>query len=113
MRRLRYFLRHLYFGFVFAAASAPALGQVMPSLPPAQVAPTGPALGIQRQGLFVTAPVGIDGTPIIYVSALANPPPGSESIEARLWTIRSAIGHVLAHDSVNGSTVYDPETLVV
>jgi moderate conductance mechanosensitive channel len=112
MRRFHYLLLPIICGFVFAATASPVAAQVMPTLAPAE-APAAPTLGIRRQGLFVTAPVGIDGNPVIYVSALSNPTPGSVPIETRLWIVRNAIGHVLAHVSEGGSTVYDPASLKV
>ncbi|HVA28338.1 MAG TPA: mechanosensitive ion channel family protein [Candidatus Baltobacteraceae bacterium] len=110
MRRRCYLLLLL----IAAIVSTPvaAFAQAIPSLAPSEPASSG-VPGIRTQGLFVTAPVGIDGTPVVRIAALANPPAGSESIQTRLWLVRNAIGRVLAADSQLGSTAYDPATLRV
>jgi len=63
--------------------------------------------------LFATAPVTIDGTTVLRIAALANPPADAMPIQTRSFLIAGAISQVLATDPDSGKTVYDPASFKV
>jgi moderate conductance mechanosensitive channel len=104
MRSLRYLLIPVLAAMVCALpfetvrAQVPGLVTVTPTVHPP---------------LFATAPIEIDGTTVMRVTALASPPPGALPIETRAFLIRGAISQLLAVDPDTQETVYDPKTFKI
>ena len=102
MRSLRYFSIPVIGAIVCACWYAVAGAQV-PTLVPT---PGHPAL-------FASAPVVIDGIPVLRITALASPPPGAMPIQSRRFLIDGAIAQLLALDPDRNTTVYDPASFKV
>jgi moderate conductance mechanosensitive channel len=104
MRSLRYLLIPVLATIVCAVscstvrAQVPGLVQATPSAHPP---------------LFATAPIEIDGTTVLRVTAPASPPPGALPIETRVFLIRGAISQLLAVDPDTQETIYDPKTFKI
>ena len=111
MRFLRPLLVHIFCAIVFAANAAPAAAQLLPSLPKASAAPVG-IFGLRDEGLFVTAPLTVDGAPVFRIAAPAAPSAGELPIDVRLLFVQNAISQLLAEKD-GGGTVYDPHTLKI
>ncbi len=88
--------------------AAPAQAQILPSMP---IPSSGPIAGVKQQGLYVTAPVSVDGQPVIRIAALASG--GSQPIDTRVLLVENAVNQVLAADPDNGTTLYEPNTFNV
>ncbi|MEO9170043.1 MAG: mechanosensitive ion channel family protein [Candidatus Baltobacteraceae bacterium] len=104
----------MFCAFVFAASSAPAYAQIVPSLPKASPGTAG-ILGLRRDGLFLTAPLTVDGAPVLRIAVPATPSAGGLPIDVRLLYIQNAISQILAQKdgSNNPGTVYDPHTFKI
>jgi len=63
--------------------------------------------------IFTTAPVMIDGAPVVRIAAPASPSPDAMPIEMRSFLIAGAISQVLATNPDTGKTDYDPATFKV
>ena len=110
MRFLRPLLLHVFCAIVFAATVAPAAAQLLPSLPKASSAPG--TFGLRDEGLFVTAPLTVDGAPVFRIAAPMMPAAGELPIDVRLLFVQNAISQILAEKD-GGGTVYDPHTLKI
>lgn len=89
------------------AASAQSLPLAFPHADP-QSSPA-----IQQDGIFVTAPVSLDGVILLRLAAPASPPPGSVPLAARVIVVQNTIGELIApvKDGRQTTTAYDPDTL--
>ncbi|MGB6985265.1 MAG: mechanosensitive ion channel family protein [Candidatus Aquilonibacter sp.] len=105
MRSLRYLLIPVLAAFVCTAWCASARAQVPPGLIPAS--PSG------KPSLYETEPILIDGTPVMRVAALANPPAGVMPLETRVFLINGAIAQLLTVEPDSEATVYDPKSLQI
>src|SRR5215469_14258859 len=85
------------------------LAQAIPSIP---LATPGAVAGLHHQGLYVTAPINVDGTTVFRVAAL-NTPGTSMPLDTRVLLIRNALAQVLALEPDSGKTVYDPHSFQV
>ncbi|HEV7178690.1 MAG TPA: mechanosensitive ion channel family protein [Candidatus Baltobacteraceae bacterium] len=85
------------------------LAQTLPSLPNSS---PGATMGIRQDGLFLTAPVVIDGTRVFRVAALAAPSRSELPIDVRILFVGNAITQILAQTDL-GTTAYDPKTFKV
>jgi small-conductance mechanosensitive channel len=104
----------LLFSLVFVVAlwtGAPAGAQLaLPSAAP------GPAVsGLSVQGLFVTAPIVLDGLTLFRIGAPLNPPLTQLPIATRVADVQTALAQLLAENGsgTNTTTVFDPRTLRV
>jgi len=104
MRSARYIVIPVLALIVCALACRPASAQV-PGLAPASPS--------AKPSLYETAPIVIDGTPVLRVSALANPPAGAIPLETRVFLINGAIAQVLTIEPDSDATVYDPKTFEI
>ncbi len=112
MRKLRHLLIPVIAAAVCAIA-APAHAQVLGRALPSPGVLGGVAVpGIVQSGLFVTAPVTVDGAPVFRIAALASPPPGSLPIDTRVLLVENAISQLLAVDA-KGATLYDPQSFKI
>jgi small-conductance mechanosensitive channel len=104
MRVLRLFFIPLAMLIICAAVREPAAAQLVPSLGPS---PTG------HVSIFSSAPVIVDGSLVLRITALASPPPGAMPIGSRIFLVDGAIAQALAVDPDRKTTIYDPATLVI
>ncbi len=72
---------------------------------------SGPIAGLKREGLYVTAPVTVDGQPVIRIAGLAAG--GSQPIDTRVLLVQNAINQLLAIDPQKNATFYQPKTFKV
>ncbi|HTX58049.1 MAG TPA: mechanosensitive ion channel family protein [Verrucomicrobiae bacterium] len=99
-----------------AASLATARAQSLPGLALPTAAPGAPALppGVRLDGLYWTAPIGVDGVPLFRI---AVPAQGSDQIGIvnRAQLISAAIAQLLAlrNANANSGTVYDPKSFRV
>jgi small-conductance mechanosensitive channel len=103
MRVVRYLLLPVAVAIICSSAPVRALAQV-PGLA---------ATPAVRQQLFTTAPITIDGFPVLSIAALANPPAGALPLATRLFLIDSAISQILAVNPDTKTTAYDPKSFKV
>ncbi|HET9030384.1 MAG TPA: hypothetical protein VFN49_09410, partial [Candidatus Aquilonibacter sp.] len=106
-RTFRILFLHM-FVLLICAGSLPAAAQVLPQV---AVPSAGPVMGLRQQGLYVTAPVTVDGQPVFRVSALATG--ASLPIDTRVLMIQNAIGQTLALDPDRHTTAYDPKSFTI
>jgi moderate conductance mechanosensitive channel len=95
-------------------AGAPA--QSLPGITLPTAAPGAQlAGGIRQEGLYLTAPVAVDGVPLFRIAVPANVGADQMPVETRDQSIDAAISQILAPLSVeaNSGTIYDPKTLHV
>lgn len=92
------------------AAPLSAAAQMLPSV---AIPTSAPVTGLRQQGLYVTAPVVLDGVPLFRIAALANTTGAELPIDTRVLLVENALAQLLAVDPDRGSTVYDPHTLKV
>ncbi len=117
MRRLRHLLvpaiAIVLAGFTVAVlpARAQVIGQAAALTANASLS-VATVPGIQQAGLFVTAPVMVDGASVFRVAALASPAPASLPIDTRVLLVQNAISQVLAVNGDRG-TMYDPASFRV
>lgn len=104
-RTFRYILIHGILLAICTWTALPASAQVLPNV---AVPSSGPITGLKQQGLYVTAPVTIDGQPVIRIAALASG--GSQPIDTRVLLVENAMNQLLAMDPDRGTTIYDPRT---
>ncbi len=104
MRSLRYLLIPVLAAIVCVCWCESARAQVPAGL---TASPT------PHPSLYATAPIEIDGTTVLRVTALASPPPGALPIETRVFLIRGAIAQLLAIDPDTQETIYDPRTFKI
>jgi small-conductance mechanosensitive channel len=110
MRTIRHLLIHLACAGVFAGAAIAAGAQTLPTLPKPSTPPAMPAVpGLQSEGLFLTAPVTVDGAAVFRI---ATPVAGSETIAERLLIVEGAISDIL-QQAPDGVTVYSPASLKI
>jgi moderate conductance mechanosensitive channel len=105
MRNVRHLLIHIVWLAVCALLAAPAAAQVLPSLPNSSTSPGPSVPGLRQEGLFLTAPLTIDGVPVIRI---ATPLSGEETIAERILIVESAIAQILAQ-APDGATEYTPK----
>jgi moderate conductance mechanosensitive channel len=105
MRSLRYLFIPVLAAIVCTCWCETARAQV-----PAGLAPTSPSA---KPSLYATAPIQIDGTTVLHVTAPASPPPGALPIETRVFLINGAIAQLLAVDPDTKETIYDPKTFKI
>jgi moderate conductance mechanosensitive channel len=105
MRSLRYLLIPVLAALVCAAWGMRAWAQVPQGLVPAS--------GSAKPSLYETAPIVIDGTPVLRIAALANPAAGAVPIETRVFLINGAVAQVLTIEPDSDATVYNPKSLEV
>ncbi|MDE2480993.1 MAG: mechanosensitive ion channel [bacterium] len=116
MRKIRYLLLPAILAIVCTGVAANASAQVITHV--GIPTPSGPLTGfavpgIQQSGLFVTAPVTVDGAPIFRIAALASPAPGSLPIDTRLLLVQNAISQLLSVDGAQQTTLYDPNSFAI
>lgn len=79
--------------------------------------PTAPAaaLDIRQEGLFVTAPIVLDGAVLFRIAAPATPRPGQIPIAERVTIIESVLQQIVSPIQVGTqtTTAYDPATFRV
>lgn len=94
--------------FFAAASAAPAQSLIAP-------ASSAPQSGIRQQGLFVTAPITLDGDFLLTIADPAAPQSGGIPIAQRQAAIENALAQAVAVVGGTGAkaTVYDPYTLDV
>jgi small-conductance mechanosensitive channel len=76
----------------------------------------GPAVsGLSVQGLFVTAPIVLDGATLFRIGAPINPPITQVPIASRVADVQTALAQLLIENGSGNSTttVFDPKTLRV
>lgn len=110
VRPLRYLLVHALCAIVFAFPALPAHAQLLPSLPKAS--PPAAAPGIKQEGLFLTGPVTVDGTPVFRIASAVSPTSGELPINVRLLYVQNAISQLLAVKD-GGGTIFDPDSFKV
>ncbi len=110
MRLLRHLLLHAVCVGVCTFAAIPAAGQVLPALPKAS--PGAAIPGLRQEGLFLTAPVSVDGSPLFRIASPVSPAGGELPINVRLLYVQNAIAEILAEKD-GGGTIFDPATLKV
>lgn len=86
----------------------PAQAQILPNVP---VPSPGNVAGVRQQGLYVTAPVTVDGQPVIRIAGLASG--GAMPIDTRVLLVENAISQILALDPDRNTTIYDPRTFKI
>jgi moderate conductance mechanosensitive channel len=110
MRRIRHLLLHLAYVAVCTILSVPAAAQMLPNLPQPSVSGSAGAVpGLQQQGLFLTAPVTIDGAQVFRIATLVG---GGESIAERILIVEGAIAQVLTQQP-DGTTMYSPRSFKI
>ena len=109
MRWLRHLLIHIALLAVCAGAASPALAQSV-AVPAA--APTGTTGPVRQEGIFFTAPVVVDGSPLFRIAVPVNAPSGALPVQDRREFIETAISQILAQ-LPDGETVYEPKTFEV
>ncbi|MDQ2865640.1 MAG: mechanosensitive ion channel [Candidatus Eremiobacteraeota bacterium] len=107
MRIFRHLLLHATCAFVFVFTASSAAAQTLPGIPKAS--PVGGIFGLRQDGLFVTAPVTVDGAPVFRIAAPAVPSTGKLPIDVRLLFVQNAISQILA-EKESGGTVYAPQS---
>jgi small conductance mechanosensitive channel len=98
-------------GAALAAGPSPFLAQL--TLPTA--APASAVSGLVVNGIYATAPIIIDGVPVIRVGALASATLTQVPIATRVEDVQTALAALLAQtgNGAEASTVFDPRTLRV
>ncbi len=109
MRILRHLLIHIFCAVVCIAGATPLAAQMLPSLPKAS---PGSFFGERQDGLFLTAPLTVDGAPVFRMAAPVTPPDGELPIDVRMLFVHNAVAQSLAQKE-SGGTAYDPSTLKV
>jgi small-conductance mechanosensitive channel len=104
MRRIRHLLIHLAYAAVCTVLALPAGAQALPNLPQPSASANAAVPGLQQHGLFVTAPVTVDGAQIFRIATLIG---NGEGIAERILVVEGAIAEVLAQ-SRDGTTTYSP-----
>jgi moderate conductance mechanosensitive channel len=104
MRSLRYLLIPVLAAIVCASGGR-AWAQV-----PAGLIPASPST---KPSLYESEPIVIDGTPVIRVTALANPPAGAITLETRVFLINGAIAQLLTVEPDSDTTVYNPKSFQI
>ncbi len=104
MRFVRYLLLPVMAAIICSIGPVRAGAQALPGLS------ASPAAG---QGVFDSAPIIIDGAPVVRIAALASPPPGATPLATRIFLIDSAIAQILATNPDSNMTVYNPATFKV
>ena len=66
-----------------------------------------------HHGVFVSAPIAIDGVVALRVAALASPPPDAMPLTTRVFLIDSAVAQLLATEPDSSATLYDPDSFKV
>ncbi len=107
-RTFRFLYRPAILAAICISLIVPAWAQVLPKVP---LPSSGPLSGLRQQGLYVTAPVTVDGLPVIRVAALASG--GAMPIDTRVLLVQNAINQLLALDPDRNTTLYDPQTFKV
>jgi small conductance mechanosensitive channel len=106
---------------IFAAALLLAFGTEAPSAAAGRSAlaqltlPAAPSssASVVQEGIYVSAPISIDGTEVFRIAAPANPPSNGLPIALRATYIQGALDQVLASTGSGKqlSTVYDPKSM--
>jgi moderate conductance mechanosensitive channel len=99
-----------------AAGAAHALPRSMLAQLTLPSAAPGPAVsGLTVRGLFVTAPIVLDGVTLFRIGAPINPPITQLPIATRVADVQTALTQLLAENGSGSSetTVFDPRTLRV
>jgi moderate conductance mechanosensitive channel len=104
MRSLRYLLIPVLAAIVCASGGR-AWAQV-----PAGLIPASPST---KPSLYETAQIVIDGTPVMRVAALTNPPVGVMTLETRVFLINGAIAQLLTVEPDSDTTVYNPKSFQI
>jgi small conductance mechanosensitive channel len=111
-RTFRYFYIHAILAAICTSLVLPAQAQVpIPGGAAAPASPSSSVLGIRQQGLYVTAPIQVDGQPVIRIAALAKG--ATLPIDTRVLLVQNAIAQVLALDPDRHTTLYDPNTFKI
>ena len=85
------------------------LAQAIPSIP---LATPGAVSGERQQGLYVTAPITVDGATVFRVASLAKPD-NSMPLDTRVLLVRNALAQVLATNPDTSTTVYNPQSFQI
>jgi small conductance mechanosensitive channel len=85
------------------------------SRPCAAPAPAPTASGLVVAGLYVTAPIELDGVTLFRIGAPLNPPPAQLPIATRVAQVEAALDELLAENGSGPSStpILDPRTLRV
>ncbi len=70
-------------------------------------------MGLRQQGLYVTAPVTLDGAPLFRIAALAQTTGSALPIDTRVLLVENALAQLLALNPDSGTPVYDPKSVKV
>ncbi|MBV8074416.1 MAG: mechanosensitive ion channel [Candidatus Eremiobacteraeota bacterium] len=98
---------------LFAFGARPSVAQV-PGLAMPSPASSGLAAGVKREGIYLTAPISIDGAVVFRVATLQTS--GQQlKVDTRVDLIEGALATILAQEGnqPGAPTIYDPETLRV
>ncbi len=107
MRCFRHLLIHAIVALVCVFGALPGSAQVLPSLPKSSPGTSVP--GVKQEGVFLTAPVTVDGAPVFRIASPATPSGGELPINVRLLYVQNAIAQILAEKD-GGGTIWDPKT---
>jgi small conductance mechanosensitive channel len=94
-----------------AATSPSVLAQL--TLPSATPAPA--VSGLAVSGVYVTAPIVLDGSVLFRIGSAVNPPLTQLPIGTRVTNVQAALGQLVAQSGTGTSatTIFDPRTLRV
>ncbi len=114
MGRLRSFIIPFAITALAALSVAAARGQSLPGFAVPTASPGLPP-GIRNEGIFRTAPIGVDGNFLFRIATAINPGGDQMSAEMRQQYINAAIAQLLALRGTrpNSGTIYDPASLRV
>jgi small conductance mechanosensitive channel len=95
------------------AAALPAVSPLLAQLSVPSAAPAPAITGLDVEGIYETAPVLLDGAPIIRLGALVDAPVAQLPLATRITDVETALGDVIAQSGSgpNASTVFDPKSL--
>ena len=102
-------------GLTVSPVSAHLSGRTVAQLTLPTAPPAGTPNGVQQQGIYVTAPIVIDGVPIFRIAVPGNTRIAQEPIAVRVTAVQTALAQLLAETGTgpNASTVFDPKTIRV
>ena len=105
-------MRLVVFAFLLLVATGNAAAQSLTGNAPT-AAPTG--TGIRQEGIFLSAPVTLDGQTLFTIAAPVLPQPGQTPIAARQIAIENALTQLVAqvYAESGNTTVYSPYSLRV
>lgn len=92
-----------------------ARAQGLPEVPAASASALALPAGVRQEGLYLTAPIWLDGVPLFRIATPASVTGDQMSVEARAQFIEAALTQLEAWrgSGPDSGTVYDPKTLRV